>query len=155
MQTLILSQTFLKIQADPLSQSASLQPSLRTHAWHVSSMTTEIGSRVVTHTMQIRKLAWKGVRTCSSCHAAEFRYSNPDQLQFLVIKLRPDLAIVGGNGRQQPQFTTKSTTVLFPPRNPWAPLQPPVELLPYKAPDPSSLVMFQMHRECPAPVFRI
>lgn len=73
-------------------------------------MTTEIGSRVVTHTVQIRKLARKGLRTCSWCHAAEFRHSNPDQLQFWIIRLRPDLAIVGGNGRQQSQFTTKSTT---------------------------------------------
>lgn len=149
---LILSQTFLKKQADPLSQSASLQPSLYTPAWHVSSMTTEIGSRVVTHTVQIRKLAWKGVRTCSSCHAAEFRHSNPDQLQFWVIRL-------GNRGWEWETTTTvhnkKYHRVMFPPRNPWAPLQPPVELLPYKAPDPSSFVMFQMHRECPAPVFRM
>lgn len=38
--------------------------------------------------------------------------------------------------------------VMLPPRKHLVPPQPPVELQPYKAPDPSSFVMLQNHRVC-------
>lgn len=115
--------SILKHQVDLLSQSVSPQASLCTSALDVSSMTTVIQSWVATHTLQIRKLVWKGVKSLAHVTRLNSAIVSVNYwLQFWVTRLQSDLKDggVSEGGEAALVHNRKYHKVMTLPRNTWA-----------------------------------